>query len=124
MGTSLQSGGLTIDMATAPAPAAPRKPLFSLSRVLLALVALCALLYVGDFAWYQVRLFTPRFGPAKGSVHRIRLLAISTKGSKIDYEIDAAHPEEDVPCTHSIFPHGGNPTCWYMVRHANDPIPM
>lgn len=97
---------------------------FSVRRVLLGFVALFVLLYVGDLAWYELRVLVPHFGSATGSVHRIRLLAIPTKGNKIEYEIDAVHPEEDVPCSHSIFPHGGNRPCWYLVRHANDPISM
>jgi hypothetical protein len=69
-------------------------------------------------------LHIPKLGASTGSVHRIRLLAISSKGNKVDYEIDANKPEEDVPCSRSIFPQGENQPCWYMVRHAKDPIPM
>jgi hypothetical protein len=97
---------------------------FSARRVLLAVLALFVLTYIADFAWYQLRLIMPKLGASTGSVHRIRLLAISSKGNKVDYEIDANKPEEDVPCSRSIFPQGGNPSCWYMVRHAKDPIPM
>jgi hypothetical protein len=109
-------------MATA--PAALRTNRFSARRVLLAAVALFVALYIVDFAWYELRVFLPQLGQTTGSVHRIRLLAIASKGNKTEYEIDAVHPEEDVPCSHSIFPHAGNRPCWYMVRHANDPIPM
>jgi hypothetical protein len=93
-------------------------------RALISLVTIFVLFFVFDFVWYQMRVFMPKLGASTGSVHRIRLLAISSKGNKIEYEIDAAHPEEDVPCSHSIFPQGGNRPCWYMVRHAKDPIPM
>ncbi|MGB7438724.1 MAG: hypothetical protein WBR26_19145 [Candidatus Acidiferrum sp.] len=110
-------------MVTTP-PASPRRSAFSVRRVLLGIVALFVLLYVVDFAWYELRVFIPKLGPSSGSVHRIRLLAISSKGNKIEYELDSVHPEEDVPCSHSIFPHSGNRPCWYMVKHANDPIPM
>ncbi len=102
----------------------PRAKNFSVRRVFLGIVALFVALYLFDFAWYELRVLIPKLGASVGSVHRIRLLAISSKGSKIDYEIDAVHPEEDVPCSHSLFPHSGNRPCWYMVRHANDPIPM
>jgi hypothetical protein len=105
-------------------PAAPLTNRLSVRRVLLAVVALFVLSYFVDLAWYELRVFVPKLGPAIGSVHRIRLLAISSKGNKIEYEIDAVHPEEDVPCSHSVFPQGGNHPCWYMVRHAKDPIPM
>ncbi len=105
-------------------PAVPRTKSFSPRRVLLGILGLLLLLYLADFAWYELRRLVPKLGQTTGSVHRIRLLAISSKGNKIEYEIDSVHPEEDVPCSHSIFPRGGNRPCWYMVRHANDPIPM
>jgi hypothetical protein len=105
-------------------PVSPRAKSFSARRLLLGLVALFVLVYLADFAWYELRVVVPKLGPATGSVHRIRLLAIASKGNKIDYEIDAQRPEEDVPCSHSLFPHSGNPPCWYMIRHAKDPIPM
>ncbi len=109
-------------MATS--PIAPRTRPSSARRVLLGIVALFVLFYLGDLAWYEMRILVPKLGPTTGSVHRIRLLAIPSKGNKVDYEIDAVHPEEDVPCSHSIFPRGGNRPCWYLVRHAKDPIQM
>jgi hypothetical protein len=86
------------------------------------LLASLLLLYLGDFTWYQLRLKFPKLGLATGSVHRIRLLAIPGKGNKMNYEIDAVRPEEDVPCSRSLFPQSGKRPCWYVTRHANDPI--
>jgi hypothetical protein len=85
-------------------------------------LALLALVYLIDFSWYELRLHVPKLGTATGSVHRIRLLAIPNKGNKTTFELDQVHPEEDVPCSHSLFPQGGNRPCWYVARHANDPI--
>jgi hypothetical protein len=82
------------------------------------------LLYLVDFAWYETRLHFPKFGAATGSVHRIRLLAIPNKANNTTFELDQVHPEEDVPCSHSLFPQGGGRPCWYVTRHANDPIPI
>jgi hypothetical protein len=110
-------------MATSPTPAPPNSATFSAGRLLLAVLALCVLFYLVDFAWYELRVSMPKLGAASGSVHRIRLYAISSKGNKTDYEVDANHPEEDVPCSHSIFPQGGHSPCWYVTRHAHDPIP-
>ena len=93
-------------------------------RLLFATVGLVLLLYPVDFAWYQLRRFVPKLGAAKGSVHRVRLLAIPTKSGKFDFQIDVVRPEEDLPCAHSLFPHGGARPCWYVSRHANDPILM
>ena len=109
-------------MATSRAASPPT--IFSVRRLLVAALALFVLLYLVDFGWFQLRASIPKLGPTTGSVHRIRLLAISSKGNKIEYEIDAVHPEEDVPCSHSLFPQGGNRPCWYLARHAKDPIPM
>jgi hypothetical protein len=103
---------------------ATRVPLSSTRRVLLSLLAVLALLYLGDFAWYQLRLHLPKLGAPAGSVHRIRLLAVPVKNNKVDYELDTVKPEEDLPCTHSLFPHSDIRPCWYVTRHANDPIPM
>src|SRR3974377_335531 len=93
-------------------------------RSLLALLALLLAVYLADLAWYECRVFMPKLGAANGSVHRVRLLAIPAKGKKVEYELDTHQPEEDDPCAHSLFPRGGNRPCWYVARHANDPIPL
>lgn len=95
---------------------------FRWGRLIFLLLALLALVYFVDFSWYELRLHAPKLGPAAGSVHRIRLLAIPNKGNKTTFELDQVHPEEDVLCSHSLFPQGGMKPCWYVVRHANDPI--
>jgi len=82
------------------------------------------LVYLGDFLWLQFRVHDPALGSCIGSVHRYRLLAIPLKDNKVDYEIDSQKPEEDVPCVRSLFSHGGIRPCWYITRHAKDPIPM
>ena len=109
-------------MATAPTRSSA--PSFSPRRVLLALIALLLLFYFADFAWFELRLQFPKLGPATGSVHRLRVLAIPGKNNKVEYQIDALRPEEDLPCSHSLFWRGGNRPCWYVTRHANEPIPM
>lgn len=88
------------------------------------LLGLLLFLYLADLVWYELRVVSPKLGVANGSVHRTRVLAINEKNNKVEYEIDSNRPEEDVPCTHSLFPHAGNRPCWYVARHANDPIPM
>jgi hypothetical protein len=81
-------------------------------------------LYLLDATWFYLRRAYPAAGEASGSVHRVRLLAIQDKGNKTEYQVDALQPEEDVPCANSIFAHGGQGPCWYVQRHAKDPIPM
>ena len=95
-----------------------------LKRLFASLVALLFILYSIDFSWYHLRLAVPKLGPANSSVHRVRLLAIQNKGNRIEFQIDALHPEEDIPCSRSLFPHAQQNPCWYISRHANDPIPM
>ncbi len=92
--------------------------MFSLLLILMVLV------YLVDLSWYQCRIWFPKLGAATGSVHRIRLLAIPGKANKVEYQIDSVQPEEDVSCSHSLFPQGGSRPCWYVEKHANDPIPL
>jgi len=92
--------------------------------VYLAPLALLLFLYLGDLLWFLLRSRLPRLGATTSSVHRIRLLAIPDKGNRVEYQIDVQQPEEDLPCTLSLFPQGGNRPCWYVTRHAKDPIPM
>jgi hypothetical protein len=99
-------------------------PFSRLSRHLRIALALLMALYLLDAIWFYIRRTYPEAGQASGSVHRRRLLAIADKGGKTEYTIDALQPEEDIPCAHSLFPHAGQKPCWYVVRHANDPIPM
>src|SRR5271169_5158038 len=95
-----------------------------LRRTLLSLLALTLLLYFVDFVWYELRVFVPRLGYARGSVHRVRMFAIPAKDNKVEFQLDTVRPEEDLPCAHSLLPEGGFRPCWYVTRHANDPFLM
>src|ERR1700746_1916559 len=88
-------------------PQSARRPL--LQRLVLILFGLLVLLYLADFAWYELRVIFPKLGVAKGSVHRTRVLAIAEKNNKVEYQIDSNRPEEDVPLTHSLFPTSRTP---------------
>jgi hypothetical protein len=101
-----------------------RRPNILLRRILVSLVALFFLVYTADFFLFHTRQLFPKTGRASSSVHRTRMLAIPNKSGKYDFEIDSAKPEEDVPCARSLFPHSNQYPCWYVTRHANDPIPM
>jgi hypothetical protein len=93
-------------------------------RIIPRILAVCLALFFADFLWFQIRAHFSKLGQSAGSIHRVRLLAIAAKGNKVEYQIDAIKPEEDVPCARSLFPQGGNNPCWYVARHANDPIAM
>ena len=103
-------------------PIRPKKAL--VRQILVALVSVFFLVYTADFFWFHLRLMNPKAGRATGSVHRSRMLAIPQKNGKVDYEMDTNKPEEDVPCSRSLFPHSNQNPCWFVSRHANDPIPM
>jgi hypothetical protein len=113
-------------MTTSPTTSADISSSFShiARRIFFATLALLFVVYLGDFLWFQVRVHYPAAGPSTSSVHRYRLLAIPLKNNKVDYEIDAQKPEEDLPCARSLFSHAGNRPCWYVTRHAKDPITM
>lgn len=87
-------------------------------------VAVLLVVYLLDAAWFYIRRTYPGAGKATGSVHRVRLLAIANKGGKTEFRVDAVQPEEDLPCANSLFWQGGQRPCWYVARHANDPIPI
>src|SRR5215475_2405876 len=95
-----------------------------LTRVVAVLAALFFIAYSLDLTWFHLRSAVPKLGAASSSVHRVRLLAIPHNGNKTEFQIDALRPEEDVPCARSLFPHAGLNPCWYVSRHASDPIPM
>jgi hypothetical protein len=93
-------------------------------RIFFVTLALFLLVYLGDSLWFQLRVHYPAVGPTTSSVHRIRLLAIPLKNNKVEYQLDSQKPEEDLPCARSLFSHAGNRPCWYVTRHAKDPISM
>jgi hypothetical protein len=110
-------------MPSSPLPI--RSPVVDLlRRAFLAAFAIVAFAYLLDFSWYYLRLNFPSLGSAASSLHRIRLIAIPGKANKVEYELDSVQPEEDVPCTRTLFPHSGQAPCWYVARHINDPIQM
>ncbi len=93
-------------------------------RVLLAAVLAAALVYAGDFVYLHVRMMHPKAGDPFETVTALRILAIGEKGSKTEYTIDQLQPQQTAVCVHSLFPHAGDPPCWYLKRKFAQPIPM
>jgi hypothetical protein len=115
----------TRDQPTVTAQTANQAPAVRFfARLFAAAVALFFVVYSVDLCWYHLRAAVPKLDSPNSSVHRVRLLAIPNKGNKVEYQIDALRPEEDVPCSRSLFPHAQRKPCWYVTRHAKDPIPM
>ncbi len=46
-------------------------------------------------------------------------VAVPRKDGKTDFMLD---PPVDQSCVHSLFPHFGDPPCWYLQRQANKRI--
>ena len=92
--------------------------------ILIALVLAVAIVYVGDFAWVRVRMMHPKPGNPFETVTALRILAIDEKGNKTEYSVDPLQPQQTAECVHALFPHSGDPPCWYLKRKFTQPIPM
>jgi len=139
LGHSAQHSGPSPTFAFAPTPlpghntsslfsmrdSAPSSPAVRfLTRLAASIAALFFITYSVDLTWFHLRVAVPRFGQATSSIHRVRVLAIPHNGNKMEFQIDALRPEEDIPCSRSLFPHSQYSPCWYVSRHANEPIHM
>ena len=92
--------------------------------ILFAVVLAVAVVYVGDFAWVHVRMMHPKPGSPFETVTALRILAIDEKGNKTEYSVDPLQPQQTAECVHALFPHHGDPPCWYLKRKFAQPIPM
>jgi hypothetical protein len=84
-----------------------------LIRIALTLLAFCALAYAADWVALQLR---ERRGSAYGSVMVDDTQVIKDKGGKVEY---FDNPPQATPCVHVLFPHEGQPACWWLARHAD-----
>jgi len=93
-----------------------------LQRILAGLAGVLVLVYSADYLYLRIRMrhATPTI-PFE-SLTRTRVLAIPQKSGKYDYQIDQVQPVENLTCVHSLFPHGGDPPCWYLKPRLNRPI--
>jgi hypothetical protein len=92
--------------------------------ILIAVVLAVAIVYVGDFASVRVRMMHPKPGNPFETVTALRILAIDEKGNKTEYSVDPLQPQQTAVCVHALFPHNGDPPCWYLKRKFAQPIPM
>ena len=82
------------------------------SRIVLTLLAVCALAYAADWAALQLR---ERRGSAYGSVMVDDTQVVKEKGGKVEYYFN---PPQSTACVHALFPHEGQPACWWLARHS------
>jgi len=88
-----------------------------LLQSLAALVVLAALVYGTDYVSLRYRML--RHQNVFGSVTVTPLYVIQEKNGKTEY--DYAQPQNQ-PCVYSLFPHFGDPPCWYLSRHTQQQI--
>jgi hypothetical protein len=93
-------------------------------RILLPIVSTVALIYIGDFVSVRMRMLHPQPADPFETVTALRILAIGEKGNKTEYSVDPLQPQQTSECVHSLFPHNGDPPCWYLKRKFAQPIPM
>jgi hypothetical protein len=95
-----------------------------LKRVLIGVVAALLATYIVDYSSVRLRARHASATDPYEILTAPRIFAISEKGQKTEYQIDAENPEQKVTCVHALFPHGGYPPCWQAQRTLHDAIPM
>jgi len=95
-----------------------------LARILIAVLLLVALIYAGDFLSVRLRMRHPQPNNPFETVTALRILAIGEKGNKTEFTVDPVQPQQTAECVQSLFPHNGDPPCWYLKRKFAQPIPM
>jgi len=75
------------------------------------LVGLTALVYAGDFVWFEFRIHNARPNDPLETV--TFFYATGVKGGKVEVFYD--QPQTQI-CVHSIFPHQGYKPCWRFNR--------
>lgn len=81
-----------------------------LRRIVIALIAGFALLYLGDWAVYNMR------GSPQATVTVTHTLAVPLKNNKTEYDYLGT---SDEPCSVSLFSQGGETPCWQLRRNQN-----
>lgn len=76
-----------------------------------------ALVYVGDYVSLRYRI--PNNRATFGSVVVQVTWVIPMKDGKTQYAFDPPAPQE---CVNSLFPHLGDPPCWYLNRHTKQQV--
>ena len=84
-----------------------------LLRYFPVLVGFVLLLYIGDWAVFEVRA---AHGTAYSTVQVDQFLATPLKGQKTEYDLMGATQET---CSRSIFPQKWHPPCWWLKHHAS-----
>ena len=97
-----------------------RIPKFAL-RGLLGLLVLIAILWIADYTSFRYRLSKGTPGDPLASIRIQPTYAIPHKDGRAEYVF--GEPQM-ITCARSIFPHAGDPPCWYLQKTAAKPIQM
>jgi hypothetical protein len=76
------------------------------------LLVTAVMLWVCDWAVFRVRVVR---GTAFDSVQVEEYLSTALKGNKQEYDYLGTAQQT---CARAIFPHGGDPACWWLRRHT------
>lgn len=90
-------------------------------RGLFGVVVLIALLWIADWISFQYRLSRHTTGDPLQTMRIQSTYAIPHKDGRAEYVFGQP---QNVMCARSIFPHGGDPPCWYLRKTTSKPIPM
>ena len=82
-----------------------------LGKAAVGLLILVLMLYIVDWAVLRIRVAR---GTAYSSVEVDQFLATPLKGNKEEYDMLGSFQQT---CTRSIFPHEGQPPCWWVRQH-------
>jgi hypothetical protein len=82
-----------------------------LIRALVGMVVAVALVYLGDWGVWRVRV---GMGGGMGKVMVSRFVVAPLKGNKEEYYPDG---RAEVDCSRSLFPQAGIGACWWVERH-------
>ncbi|MGD0212898.1 MAG: hypothetical protein ABSB87_06665 [Terriglobales bacterium] len=80
---------------------------------MLATLGLLVIAYGADYGVFQYRLATKR--QPFGSVTVEHYDAVEHKDGKAELIFQ---PPAQQTCVNSLFPHAGDPPCWFLSRHA------
>ena len=91
-------------------------------RALFSVLMLLLFSYALDYVVLRGRMLHPTASLPLEHLTRRRLLAIKVKNGTYEYELDEINPTETLTCVHALFPHLGDPPCWYLKPRLDKPI--
>lgn len=90
-------------------------------RGLFGVLVLVAILWIGDWVSFRYRLSKGTPGDPLQTTRIQPTYAIPHKDGQAEYVFGQP---QNVTCARSIFPHAGDPPCWYVRKTTSKPIEM